>query len=256
MESSRSRPLHGSSSPRAETFRHESPRVGLPALLLAAVCTLHAQPAASPNPQSFLAYLLDLDSQDTAKFLTADQSGNLFIVSSVAKTSAITNIKVIKTDGYGNVLATFDFGGSGIDTPNAAAIDPQGNLVIVGMTQSPDFPLVSPLQKSGSIFVTKIAAQLQDILFSTLLGGAAGGSATAVALDSTGNIYVTGATGEGFTTTPGVLQPSAPAPPLDGGVSSGFIAEISAAGNSLIFSTYFAGSGFVCGLDPLQQRVP
>jgi uncharacterized protein (TIGR03437 family) len=160
---------------------------------------------------------------------------------------------VIKTDSSGNVLATYDFGGSGIDTPNAAAVDPQGNLVIVGTTQSPNFPLVSPLQTSGSIFITKIGAQLQNILYSTLLGGSAGGSAMAVALDATGNIYITGTTGAGFTTTPGALQPSAPAPPPDGGVSSGFITEISASGSSLIFSTYFSGSGFTCGGNPLSS---
>ena len=221
--------------------------------LLVACLTVARAFASNPNPQSFLAHLSDLNMQDAAKLLTADQSGSFFIISSRAKTSATTNIHVIKTDSSGNVLATYDFGGSGIDTPNAAAVDPQGNLVIVGTTQSPNFPLVSPLQTSGSIFITKIGAQLQNILYSTLLGGSAGRSATGVALDSTGNIYITGTTGAGFTTTTGALQPSAPAPPLDGGVLSGFISEISASGSSLIFSTYFGGSGFTCGGNPLSS---
>jgi uncharacterized protein (TIGR03437 family) len=221
--------------------------------LVLACLTVTFAVASNPNPGSFSAHLPDLNSQDTAILLTADQSGNLFIVSSTAKTPLIVNIHVIKTDGSGNVLATFDFGGSGIDLPNAAAADPQGNLVVVGTTQSSNFPLVSPLQTSGSIFVTKIAAQLQSILFSTLLGGSAGGSGTAVALDPAGNIYVTGTAGAGLPTTTGAFEASAPAPPLDGTVLSGFISEISPSGSSLIFSTYFGASGFVCGGNPLAS---
>jgi len=221
--------------------------------LFLASLTVASDLAANPNPQSFLPHFPDLNPQNTVKLLMADPSGNLFIVSSIAQTSAVVNIHVTKTDGSGNVLASFNFGGSGMDTPNAAAVDSQGNLVIAGVTHSADFPLVSPLQKSGAIFITKVDAELQNILFSTLLGGAAGISATAVALDSAGNVYVTGITGAGFTTTPGALQPSAPPPPLEGGVASGFIAEISAPGSSLIFSTYFGGSGFVCAGNALDQ---
>ena len=227
--------------------------LGLMKAFFVACLTVAGAVAAIPNPQSFLAHLPDLNPQHTAKFLVADQSGHLFIISSIVKTSAITNIQVIKTDGSGKVLATFAFGGSAIDTPNGAAIDAQGNLVIAGTTQSPDFPLVSPLQKSGAIFITKINAQLQNILFSTLLGGTAGISATAVALDPAGNVYVTGTARAGFMTTAGALQPAAPAPPLDGTVTSGFVSEISASGSSLIFSTYFGGSGFTCGGNPLSS---
>jgi uncharacterized protein (TIGR03437 family) len=221
-------------------------------ILCLASLTIASALAANPNPQSFLPRFPDLNSQDTAKLLVADPTGNLFIVSSAMKTSTVTNIHVTKTDGSGNVLTSFDFGGSGMDTPNAAAVDSEGNLVIVGVTQSPNFPLVSPLQKSGAIFVTKINGTLQSIVYSTLLGGG-GISASAVALDAAGNIYVTGTAGAGFTTTPGVLQGSAPAPPPDGEVVSGFITEISASGTSLIFSTYFGGAGFLCAGNPLDN---
>jgi len=44
------------------------------------------------------------------------------------------NIHIVKTDAAGNPLSSLDFGGSATDTPFAAAMDPQGNLIIVGWT--------------------------------------------------------------------------------------------------------------------------
>ena len=128
-------------------------------------------------PQQFTLHFPDLNSQDVPQALVADSSGNFFIVANSQKAFAyaeppgaiveVANIHITKTDGAGNVLASFDFGGSSIDTPTAAAVDPSGNLVIVGITQSSDFPLVAPLQTSGRIFITKLDARLQNILFST-----------------------------------------------------------------------------------------
>jgi uncharacterized protein (TIGR03437 family) len=81
-----------------------------------------------------------------------------------------------------------------------------------------------------------------------------------VALDSEDNIYVTGVTGSGFSTTAGALQTAAPSTPELATVSNGFVAEISASGASLVFSTYFSGNSFVCGLcsgphGPLEQNI-
>jgi uncharacterized protein (TIGR03437 family) len=200
--------------------------------------------------QAFTTQSPDLNPNDSAKVLAADPAGNLFVVSSAPRTSAITNIHVTKTDPHGAVLASFDFGGTGIDTPTAAATDPQGNLIVVGGTQSKDFPLVSPLNKNGVGFATKIDAQLHQILFSTRLGNTGGGStlasATAVAVDPAGNIYITGLTNAGFPTTPGVFQPQAPVLSQAGNLTHGFITELAPAGDRAIFSTYFSGSDFVC----------
>jgi uncharacterized protein (TIGR03437 family) len=212
-------------------------------------------------PQQFTLHFPDLNSQDVPQTLVADSSGNFFIVANSQKAFAyavplgaiveVANIHVTKTDGAGNALASFDFGGSSIDTPTAAAVDPSGNLVIVGITQSSDFPLVAPLQTSGRIFITKLDARLQNILFSTRFStgpSAENENVTGVAVDAAGNIYVAGPTGvnSSLTTTPGVLQPSAPPAPADGTVSSAFVTELSPGGSKEIFSTYFGASGFTC----------
>lgn len=217
-------------------------------LLLVATIAVGSLRAAAPV-QQFSPHFPDLNSQDVPRALAADASGDFFIVSTSAKTPTSTNIHVTKTDSAGNAIAVFDFGGSGVDTPEAATVDSQGNLIIAGGTTSADFPLASALQSSGSIFVTRIDGQLQGILFSTLLGGATGSFASAVAVDPEADIYVTGVVSVGstpaFTTTPGAFQPSPPvAQEAANGIvvvnQSGFIAEISAT-NQLLFSTYFGG---------------
>ena len=81
----------------------------------------------------------------TARLLATDSSGNLFIIYSSPGAGSANNIHIVKTDAAGNPQSSLDFGGSAVDTPFAAATDPQGNLIIVGWTSSPDFPLVSPV---------------------------------------------------------------------------------------------------------------
>lgn len=145
-------------------------------------------------PLSFSLYRPDLNAQDSARLIAADKAGNLFLVFSSTISPKTTNIHIVKTDSSGNILGALDFGGSGTDTPNSAAVDSEGNLIIAGETLSPDFPLVSPLQTQGSIFVVRLDPHLNGVQFSTLLGSSAGGYATSVALDSDDNIYVTGVT--------------------------------------------------------------
>ena len=170
------------------------------------------------TPNQFVARYLPIGASGSAAALAADASGNFFVVATVQEPSGRQQIRAIKIDGQGNILASFDFGGTSFtspDAPTAAAVDPQGNLVIVGTTSSPDFPLVSQLMPPTSTqsgFVVKLDSQLTTILFSTRLGGSQGSSsANAVALDAAGNIYVAGATGASdFPVTSGAFQTNGP----------------------------------------------
>ncbi|HWB98104.1 MAG TPA: hypothetical protein VG672_15425, partial [Bryobacteraceae bacterium] len=144
------------------------------------------------------AHYLDIGGQGQARLLATDSAGNLYAVANVTEPSGRPQIRVIKTDPQVNVLATATFGSSQTDTPAAAAVDNQGNLILTGSTYAPDFPLVAPLSSntaSPSAFVTKLDPQLR-ILFSTRLGGVQpslpGTTAGGLALDSAGNIYLTG----------------------------------------------------------------
>jgi hypothetical protein len=145
---------------------------------------------------------LPLPPGSSSQAVTADSSGNIFVAAYVTEPSGRSEIRVVKVDQHGNNLASIDLGGSARNAIGGLALDSTGNVVVVGSTNSTDFPLTSPLvsmtspgQSAG--FVVKMDSGLANIVFSTLLGGTKGGgtNAGAVAVDSSGNIYVTGSTG-------------------------------------------------------------
>ena len=78
-----------------------------------------------------------------------------------------------------------------------SALDPGGNPIVCGTTESSDFPTVRALQPAhGGTrdgFVTKFDAAGSNVLFSTYFGRAAGDSFRACAVDKEGNIYLGGA---------------------------------------------------------------
>jgi uncharacterized protein (TIGR03437 family) len=207
--------------------------------------------SATAASNQFVARYVPIGPSGSADLLALDGSGNFFVVAAVQEPSGRPQIRAIKSDPQGNVLASFDFGGSNGDVPSGAAVDPQGNLVIVGTTYSQDFPLVSPLISKASMpagFVVKLDSQLTKLIFSTLLGGTQGSSsANAVVLDTAGNIYVAGSTGSAdFPTTPGAFQTTGPAEINSAFPAFAFVTEISPSGSSIIFSTFFGSDTTDC----------
>src|SRR5580704_5875322 len=97
-------------------------------------------------------------------------------------------------------------------------------------------------------FVTKIDSQMSKILFSTELGGTQDyTAAAAVALDKSGNIYVTGETYDtDFPVTPNAFQKTPPQTGSLGPAEYTFVAAISANGKSILFATYFEDSTMSC----------
>jgi hypothetical protein len=103
-------------------------------------------------------------------------------------------------------------------------LDGSGNIFLSGYAADSDFPVTpdaivadSPIPSSvydgsTSAFVVKINPSATAVEFSTLLGGGNSESdlGNAIALDSGGNVYVTGTAGGGFPVTAGVFQPTFP----------------------------------------------
>ncbi len=120
-------------------------------------------------------------------------------------------ITKLKADGSGQVYSTF-LGGSDFDQPFGIAVDGKGNAIVVGRTQSSDFPVKNPastppLGVGSSAFVSSLSADGSALNYSTLLGSGFEVLATSVAVDSTGNAYVTGDTSDAtFPVTPGALH--------------------------------------------------
>jgi hypothetical protein len=133
-------------------------------------------------------------------------------------------------------------GGSGADQGNGIAVDGNGNAYVTGTTNSPDFPTAGAVQSAygggySDAFVTKINASGSALIYSTYLGGNGYDPGIAIAVDSSGNAYVTGDTGSSNFPT---------ANPIQGtylGSHMAFVTKINATGSTLIFSTYLGGSG-------------
>jgi Bacterial Ig-like domain (group 2)/IPT/TIG domain/Beta-propeller repeat/Kelch motif/Galactose oxidase, central domain len=136
-------------------------------------------------------------------------------------------------------------GGSGTDESSGIAVDAGGNAYIVGVTTSPNFPASngypSSATSNGTAFVAKLDPTGTTLLYSTYLGGTAGGGGNGIALDPGGHVYVTGYTlssdfpvVNGLQTT--LLNPN----------GSAFVARLDTSqtgASSLIYSTYLQGGG-------------
>ena len=138
-------------------------------------------------------------------------------------------------------------GGSLEDLGYAIAVDSSGNTYVTGTAGSTDFPTVNPIQGTKAydwdVIVVKINAAGTAIVYSTFLGGNGWNEyGLGIAVDSSGNAYVTGATNA--TDFPGVTGGSIQ--PSFGGTGSyrdAFATRINAAGNAIDWSTYLGGSG-------------
>ncbi len=135
-------------------------------------------------------------------------------------------------------------GGSGRDEALGIAVGKDGSAYVVGSTTSSDFPVSrSGMQSSigrgeSSVFVTKLNPSGDAIEYSTYLGGSQRSTGAAIAVNQNGEAYITGSTySPDFPVTHGVMQPN------NAGNMDAFIAELSADGSQLLYSTYLGGSG-------------
>jgi len=112
----------------------------------------------------------------------------------------LTDAFVLKLNAPGTALIYSTFiGGTASDFGRAVAVDSKGIANVIGETFSGDFPLVSPIQATfGGVledaFVSRINAAGSAYLYSTYLGGNNDDMGFGIAVDITGNAYVTGGT--------------------------------------------------------------
>jgi beta-propeller repeat-containing protein len=166
---------------------------------------------------------------------------------------------VLSVESYELDFSTYMGGSRGEDTARAVAVDREGYIYVAGGTQSPDFPVTEgaldtkfatgglSLGSLGAmdVFVTKLDPE-GSIVWSTYLGGPNYDRAYSVEVDSNGCVYVAGRAGEGFPTTPGVVQEEFAGdsnPPGAYGKQDGFVTKLSADGSEILWSTYFGDSG-------------
>ncbi|MBV9864673.1 MAG: SBBP repeat-containing protein [Abitibacteriaceae bacterium] len=220
------------------------------------------------DPILYYATYIGGAANDFANAIAVDASGNAYITGGTTgagypvKDFSVTrpafqnasgggrDVFVTKLNATGTALIYSTYlGGSADENGNGIAVDGSGNAYITGYTLSPNFPTRFPYQATGTAnvseaFVTELNATGSALVFSTYLGGNAGPTGTtgigtignAIALDSSNNVYVAGATSAtNFPTVSGYQ--SAPV----GGASDGFVAKLNF--GFPIYSTYLGGTG-------------
>jgi hypothetical protein len=155
----------------------------------------------------------------------------------------------LSADGTALVYSTF-LGGSIGDHGYGIAVDATGQAYVTGYTESTDFPLLNALQTACALdpesvcedaFVAALSADGAALLYSTYLGGTDYDTGSAIAVDGTGQAYVTGLTTSTDFPTANALDATL------GGVQDAFVAVLGAGGTALVYSTYGGGSGSDAG---------
>lgn len=200
-----------------------------------------------PNGKVVFATYLGGSGEDSAEGIAVDESGNVWVTGLTASNDFPTEnpiqssfqggmfdafVAEIGPDGTQLLFGTY-LGGSGSDIGASIALDSNGNAYITGSTSSTNFPTLNPLEATpADAFVTKMDAA-GHLLYSTYLGQTSRSAGTAIAVDSSQNIYVTGtAPNDGFPLVNPVQSTS----------NASFICKLNAAGSALLYSTYF-GTG-------------
>gem|GEM_PF-3369585 len=153
----------------------------------------------------------------------------------------------LSADGQTVRYSTY-LGGSRWDSGWGIAVDGAGDAYVTGSTNSSDFPTVNAkypkLRGGGDAFVFKLSADGQTVRYSSYLGGSDWDDGSGIAVDGTGNAYVTGGTGSNDFPTVNAKYPN-----RGGGEWDAFVFKLSADGQTVRYSTYLGGGSDDVGID-------
>ncbi|MBT3434972.1 MAG: HYR domain-containing protein [Nitrospinaceae bacterium] len=178
----------------------------------------------------------------SGKFILGAQNEVSFQVASYDKSKPLVIDPVL-------IYSTY-LGGASDDIGVDMAVDSLGNVLIVGYTNSTDFPIstgtyqpsISGSGSSSDIFVAKLNDSGTALIYSTYLGGSGIDNANSIAVDSTGNAYLTGSTRSvDFPVTSGAFSE------VNAGEYDVFVSKLNSDGSNLIYSTLVGGGGADAG---------
>lgn len=217
-------------------------------------------------------YLGGSSNTDYASAIAVDNLGHAYVAGSTASTdfpttltafqpvappkmnSFYTSVFVTEMGSGGSALVYSTYlGGASQDGAAGIAIDSGGNAYVTGGTDSSNFPttpgafqFIAPTKTGFSVesmFVTKLNSGLPGrlgLVYSTYVGGSGNDGAASIAVDSSGDAFVTGVTAStDFPTTANAIQPAFAA----GGVGNAFVLALNPQGAALLYSSYLGGTG-------------
>ncbi len=206
-----------------------------------------------PASESSYCTLIGGSSEEWATRVTFDNEGNTILVGRTDSLDfpvtpdafqteyggGIWDVFVSKFSPSGSLLYSSFIGGDNYDVAFGVNVDSENNIVIVGSTESEDFPVTpSALQSSlggyRDAFIAKVAPN-GTLLYSTYLGGTGEDIINGVEFDDLGNYLLGGRTYSPGFGTPGVYQENNLG-------TDAFVARISANGSILEMFSYIGGS--------------
>ena len=206
---------------------------------------------------------------DYSGAIALDSSRNAYITGTTYSTNFPTVNPIQPVNGGGNignidvfvtkvnpagsafVYSTY-LGVSGDDYGQSIATDSSGNAYVTGSAASTNFPTANPFQPANhgleDAFLTSLTQAGSALIYSTYLGGSALEIGNSIAVDSSGNAFVSGGTRSTNFPTASPIQPA-----NGGGLTDVFVLKMNPAGSALIYSTYLGGTdddyGFGIALD-------
>jgi hypothetical protein len=208
---------------------------------------------------------------DVAQAIAVDTSGDAYVTgytfspnfpttdaafqTKLLGNATTSNAFITKLNPGGTALAYSTYlGGSGTngqgDYGNAVALDSSGDAYIAGSAASTNFPVTTgsfqtTMNGSQNAFVTELNPVGSDEVYSTYLGGNGGDSATAIALDRKGFVYVAGNTSSSnFPLTSDALEGAQIGTDFGvqgAGAAGAFVTKLNVDGTALEYSTYLEG---------------
>lgn len=205
---------------------------------------------------------------DQGYAIAVDSLGNSYVTGQTAAIDFPTTAGAFQTEygggdafiaklnpsGSALIYSTYLTGASG----NGIAVDSAGHAYITGDAGPLSFPTTTGAFQTAPVgydaFVTKLNPTGSGLIYSARFGGNLDDFSRGIALDVSGNAYITGWTVCRATTctfpTVNAFQPN-----FAGGYNDAFVTKIDGSGSSLVYSTYLGGGKVINGTEDWGEAI-
>lgn len=212
------------------------------------------------DPVLSYATLLGSTQYDRLEGMAVDGAGNIYVAGSAYTSNFPTTAGTVQStrdmskNGYLAYIAKYNaagdafvyctyFGGATTTYGYSIAVDKSGYAYLTGATSSSSFPTTtgayqSVVKGSEDAYVAKISPDGKTLVYATTIGGAGQDVARSIAIDSSGNAYITG-----YTASVNYPMKS----PMQGSRTTtatyeAFVTKLNATGTDLVYSTYLGSA--------------